>query len=163
MRPSSDAEVSRGFECASLSTRLLSLRMQRKGHVCVACVLSVMTWSGAIFASPAGAAPKPQPSLISFEVKPGFVGCHDGQSPQRATVYWHVTHEVSRVTLAGMVDTAGTALEPVVVVSKPHLDGVRGSRTVYVLCNGATQVLTLTAIGDGGTSTATASVRENHA
>jgi hypothetical protein len=117
-------------------------------------------------AGPAGGAAVPAAAkapLISFEIKPAFVGCRDGQRPYRAKVFWRVTNDASLVSISGAVNAAGKPLPPIVVSSKPHRRDVQGSRKVYLLCSGTTQVLTMHATGSGGTSSTTASLLENHA
>ena len=128
---------------------------------CAALGVATVTESSGVTQAVATAAS--QHPAISFQIKPTDVDCRDRERPHRATVYWHVTHDVSRVTISGVVDRTGHALDPIVVARGPHRRDVHGHRSIYVLCTGTTQVLILTATGSGGTSTATASLGENHA
>ena len=126
--------------------------------------LTIVTLLAGLFAvmcvADASAARRPVPPAISFTVQPGFFYCRDLESPRRVTAYWQVSHGVSAVTITGGVASRGEAPKPVVVVNRPHRRPVHGVTKLFVLSAGSAQILTLTASGPGGSSTATAVVHE---
>jgi hypothetical protein len=107
------------------------------------------------------AAAAPMPPSISFELTPDVVPCRNHQHSALVTAGWHIVNNVTRATITGAVDRAGKPLPPITLATKAGKNGVVGSRKLRVVCTSTTQVLLLTAMGTGGTTTKTATLLEN--
>jgi hypothetical protein len=127
--------------------------------ICILAGVAILAGAGSASASRASdltgtTLGAPAPSKITLVVSPSFAACRDLDPAVPVTVSWGLPRGVTSFTLNGFKRSPKGVQVPITIKVRREAM-LRGSRRLYVPCSGTMQTLTLTAIGSGGSSTAT--------